>query len=455
MITSAPAFCAGPSSFVNDTTYHAAADHSAFAQKRDSSRSLDWTLVGCLCLLLAFGPLAFGAVQEWAVCTLEVGAAVCMIIWAAGKLVSGRLDLRRSALFLPIVLFAALVGLQLVSGRTAYWFITWRTALMWSAYGMIFFVTTQALYRTAQIRIFAFFFVAFGFLVALFSIVQQFTWNGNLYWVMPNRQAGWVYGPYVDHAHYAGLMEMLVPIPLVFAMMSCWHKLLRVLFGFAAVLMASTIFFSQSLGGIVAFGAQLVFLAIIVGVRQHSRRQLLLLIVMTALLALWLLMLSPGGISETMVRLQDPLGKAGGSDRVRIVKDSLRMIATRPALGWGLGTFPLVYPSFRTFYTNFFVNAAHNDYIQIAVETGIAGFALVCCFIVMFYRVSLQRIANWRTDIRSAATLAAIVGVTGILIHSLSDFNLQIAANAALFFALTAVATGNFHRRVAINTFDH
>jgi hypothetical protein len=50
--------------------------------------------------------------------------------------------------------------------------------------------------------------------------------------------------------------------------------------------------------------------------------------------------------------------------------------------------------------------------------------------------------------------LAAIVGVTGILIHSLSDFNLQIPANAALFFALTAVATGNFPRRTEINTLD-
>jgi O-antigen ligase len=224
-------------------------------------------------------------------------------------------------------------------------------------------------------------------------------------------------------------------------MMSRWQQPQRVLFGFVALILASTIFLSQSLGGIVAFGVQIIFLAIIIGVRQRSRRQLLLLLVIAALLALWLMMLSPGGISDRIVRLQDPLGKAGGSNRVQIVKDSVRMIAARPVLGWGLGTFPVVYPSFRSFYTDFFVNAAHNDYVQIAVETGIAGFALVCGSIVMFYRVALQRVANWRTDLRSAMTLAAIVGVTGIFIHSLSDFNLQIPANAALFFALAALAT--------------
>jgi len=29
------------------------------------------------------------------------------------------------------------------------------------------------------------------------------------------RSGGWIYGPYVNHNHYAGLMEMLVPIPLI------------------------------------------------------------------------------------------------------------------------------------------------------------------------------------------------------------------------------------------------
>ena len=29
---------------------------------------------------------------------------------------------------------------------------------------------------------------------------------------------GWIYGPYVNHNHYAGLMEMLVPIPLVLSL---------------------------------------------------------------------------------------------------------------------------------------------------------------------------------------------------------------------------------------------
>ncbi|HMK23399.1 MAG TPA: hypothetical protein VK466_13780 [Terriglobales bacterium] len=33
--------------------------------------------------------------------------------------------------------------------------------------------------------------------------------------------------------------------------------------------------------------------------------------------------------------------------------------------------FLIAYPQFRSFYTSFFINEAHNDYLQILVETGL------------------------------------------------------------------------------------
>jgi len=437
-------------SFLKARHYLVAADsHRVFETERQPIRVLDGVLVAWLCVLLAFGPLAFGAVQDWAICTLEVGAAFCVILWAVRELARGRLELHRNPLFLPIVLFTALVGVQLLAGLTASWYFTWQSGLLWAAYGMIFFVTTQCMRRTVWITTFALFLTAFGFLVALFAIVQQFTGNGNLYWVVPNRYSGWVYGPYVDHAHYAGLMEMLVPIPLVLAMMNHWQRAQRVLFAFAALLMASTIFLSKSLGGIVAFAAQMIVLAIVAALRERSRGQVLMLFLMAVLLTVWLSVLSPGGISERIAPLYDPLGKAAAGDRLLILKDSLKMVAARPVLGWGLGTFPMVYPSYRSFYTNFFVNQAHNDYAQTAVETGLVGFAIACGFVGLFYRASLRRIERWRTDVRAAVRLAAIIGVTGILVHSFSDFNLHIPANAALFFALAALASGDSNDHMA------
>jgi O-antigen ligase len=113
------------------------------------------------------------------------------------------------------------------------------------------------------------------------------------------------------------------------------------------------------------------------------------------------------------------------------------MIRARPLLGWGLDTFVTVYPQFRSFPTTKLVNAAHNDYLQLLVETGLAGFALMLWFVIETFRSALS---EQSAGMKQRARLAAMIGCTGILVHSLSDFNLHIPANAALFYVLCAIA---------------
>jgi O-antigen ligase len=134
-----------------------------------------------------------------------------------------------------------------------------------------------------------------------------------------------------------------------------------------------------------------------------------------------------------------------GGTRLSIDRDCLRMLLKKPFLGWGLGTFPIVYPEFRSFYTTFFVNQAHNDYLQLLVETGLAGFAIALWFLALLFRGAARKLKDFtKSDgtetATGALTLAALLGCVGILVHSLFDFNLQIPANAALFYVLCAIA---------------
>lgn len=407
-------------------------------------------LVAGICAVLGFGPLAFGVVQPWSLCVLEVSSAFLLVIWAAREASQGRFSITPNPLYVPAALFAGLVLIQLLFHLTVYWYATWSKGLLWAAYAILLFLVSQGLNRTVWITAFGFFCAGYGFLLALFAIIQQFTWNGRIYWVIANRQGGWVYGPYVNHAHYAGLMEMLVPIPLIFAITDRLRRPVRAFFLFAAIVMSSSIFLSQSLGGIIAFAAQLVVLTTILLRNKRSYREILLLGLICLVLTTWLIWVRPVGLMERLTRLLNPIADAGTTGRIAIVKDSLKMISQRPLLGWGLGTFPHVYPSFRSFFTNFWVNEAHNDFVQLLVECGIAGFALGVTFLFLMCRTAIRHARHWRSDSRSSMVLAAFIGCVGLLVHSLFDFNLQIPANAAFFFALAALATaggnGSKHR---------
>jgi O-antigen ligase len=86
------------------------------------------------------------------------------------------------------------------------------------------------------------------------------------------------------------------------------------------------------------------------------------------------------------------------------------------------------------------VNHAHNDYLQLLVETGLAGFSIAVWFMVLVFRKGAGKLKNWTESATGAVTVAALLGVVGILVHSFIDFNLQIPANAALFYVLCAIA---------------
>jgi O-antigen ligase len=246
----------------------------------------------------------------------------------------------------------------------------------------------------------------------------------------------------VNHNHYAGLMELLVPIPLVLALTRLPEDRERIAAGIAAAVMVGTIFLSGSRGGMLAIGFELAVLAVIL---LGEKKRMRVVVGMVAFGVVLVGMLTWLGGRELTARVSsitsESRAEISGGMRSSIDRDALQMFRSKPVLGWGLGTFPTVYPQFRSFYTNFFVNEAHNDYLQLLVETGILGFATMIWFLVVLYRRAVPKIGSWMTDVNGAVTLACMLGLSGILVHSFVDFNLQIPANAALFYVFCIIAT--------------
>jgi O-antigen ligase len=393
-------------------------------------------------ILLLFGPLAFGAVEPWSIFVLEAGAALLLLTWVIRQAISGELSIIVNPIFAPMLVFILLIGLQLASGHTAYRYQTVSSALLYCAYGILCFLVIQVMRRTPQVQAATVMFTVYGFLMATFALVQSLSATTKLYWIRTPRGGGWIYGPYVNHNHYAGLMEMLAPIPLIFALTHHARGLRKAFAGLAAALMAASIFLSGSRGGMLALVAEMAVLATVVAWQKQGRRKVALALAVLLVAGVSLLVWLGGGeLSQRLASIHsETRTELNGGTRLDIDRDALKMFARKPLLGWGLGVFPTVYPQFRSFYTNFFINEAHNDYLQLLVEMGGLGFAAMLWFIFTVYRKALKKLPNWMDDTNGAIGLAAMLGVTGIMVHGFVDFNLQIPANASIFYALCALA---------------
>jgi len=387
--------------------------------------------------LLGFASLAFGAVEPWAIFVLECGVTLLVVLWLVSQAKLGELRISGNPLFAPIAVFALLIAVQILAGRSAYRYQTIHQGMLYCAYGLLCFLVMQCLRKTSQVNFLAYAATVYGFGLAVFAIFQNLSSSDQLYWFVTPSSGGWIYGPYVNHNHYAGLMEMLIPVPLVSSLTYLVQKQQKMLALGAAAIMASTIFLSGSRGGMIAFAVQMTILGIFLIKRKKSRA--LAFALAGFLVALVGLVIWIGGseLGDRVISIRSETNtEISGGTRLAIVRDAWKMWKARPLMGWGLGNFPEAYPQYRSFYTNLFVNQAHNDYMQLLVEMGALGFVVMLWFLVTMYYRAASKLGNWASNINGALTLAAMLGCSGILVHSLVDFNLQIPANAAFFYVL-------------------
>jgi O-antigen ligase len=111
-----------------------------------------------------------------------------------------------------------------------------------------------------------------------------------------------------------------------------------------------------------------------------------------------------------------------------------------PLTGSGGGSFYGIFPNFQAPNLVGFHVHAHNDYLEFAAELGIPATLVLIAFAMLAlysaYLVQRQR----RTALYKGAGFAVIMTIAWAAIHSTTDFNLQIPANALTFVVILSMA---------------
>jgi len=294
------------------------------------------------------------------------------------------------------------------------------------------------------------------------------------------------FGSFANHNHFAGYMELLMPLPLALVITRAANRDSRLFYLFAATMMAVAAIASLSRGGMISLTAQIVFIALMsvrkdktpgragAGTRRQRNMQaphvagdfstsasprlrVSAALHSAAMIALIIAAIAAGicwtgpervldRVAQTEMVSDDPKAETFFESRGWIWRDTLAMISANPVFGVGLGAYETAYPRYsKDDVTNkagasYRVDRAHNDYLQVLADCGSVGGVIVLWFIVSLFRAVA---AGARSDnpLSRAFAIGGGAGLFGMLTHSFFDFNLQLPSNALLFLLLAAVVT--------------
>jgi O-antigen ligase len=392
-----------------------------------------------ICALVVFAVAAHGSVEDWARAVFETGAALLLLAWALWIYFTQEEQIVFSPLLPPLAAFSLVVCCQWIFHRTASSYNTRMELLLVLSDLILLFLAVQAFRTLQDWRGFVWFGMVFGFLTCIFSILQHLTFNGKLYWFREMHYGGIPFGPYVNRNHFAGFVELILPLALVPLVLGRVRRERWPVVGLFAVVPIGALFLSVSRGGIVSFGVELAILALVMIRQRTAGKQLFAgaaVLLMALLLVSWL------GVGQLLQRFSSFQSlEATSGKRASMRRDTWQIFLQHPIAGTGLGTLQIVYPPYESLYDGKIVNHTHNDYLEALAETGILGG--ICCawFLGVLFSESLKRLRQGNNSFAGTLQLSGLVACAGFLVHSLVDFNLHIPSNAFLFFLMAHLAT--------------
>ncbi len=438
----------------------------------ESSSLLSSVIFFLLCLIPVFSTVLFGAVDNTTWIIISIFWVAIVLLWLAEAWKGRGFLFSPSALQIPM-LGLLLIGLvQLLPLRAvdagALLSVPVSQALSLDPYSTRFFIVKLVVYIVFFAACLAFInnerrfkkavllVVIFGSLMAFFGILQRLANPDGIYGMRETPQSI-PFGPFVNQHHFAGFMQMTggVTLGLLFGKKTERDK--KILLAIAVVIMGVATVLTSSRGGLLGFVSVLVFVTLLsllsgrwsgekksttAGSAGIQRNFALAAGGFTLIVLIFGVALLIGG-NDALLR---GIGAANtdadiSSGRAHFWPIALKIFLENPILGAGFDAFGAAFTRFDTWNGVLRVEQAHNEYLQILADAGLAGFMCIAAFIFLLFRKGLTNVSGAAGGFPRDAAAGALAGCFGILIHSFFDFPLRTPSNAFVFLLICAIAT--------------
>ncbi len=417
----------------------------------DEERWDDWlerAILGLVIGALGFAVLAFGGVRIQDFLIVEALVAAAAFVWLIRIWTVRSHRLLWTPACWGVLAFAGWAAWRTSEADVAY--VAWGELLRILTYTALFFIVVNNLHRQSIAQGLTWFMVGLATLLCFYG-AWQFASSSNTVWGL-DRGEGYSHrasGSYVCPNHFAGLLEMLIPVALAIVVAGRIKPVGRILLGYSALAMLAGLALTLSRGGWVAGAAGMIF--VLVALARHRDYR------WSALIAL-ALFLTVGGAAamrtrslQQRLRAADDFNPQARNTRPMIWTAAIAMWRDHPWLGVGPAHFSERFKQYRTHWAYAEPERAHNDYLDCLADWGVAGAAILGTTWILLAVGGLRTLRQVRRDpgnieakrsSRYAFVLGTLCGLGALLVHSFTDFNFHIPANALVAVTLLALLTG-------------
>ncbi len=406
---------------------------------------IEWGVLGVVLAILCYGPLALGAVRMREFLVLQGLTVVAIGLWVARFWVNRSHRIQWPPICWAVVAFVIYALIRYHQADVEY--VARLELIRIIIYAFLFFIILNNLHRQETVQILVWAVLCLGMLVALYALFQFLTGTDRVWtFVKPAQYHGRGSGTYICPNHLAGLLEMLLPIALAGVFLSRSGHVTRVFYGYVAFVLLAGILASVSRGGWISTGlALIVFFGLLL--RYSGYRKPVLVTLLLVALATFFFVRHTERAQQRFNRAFTPGQLDAAMIRPHLWGATYQMWRDHFWVGVGPAHFDVRFRGYRPDDVQTRPCWAHNDYLNALADWGAVGGAIIA---VALACLGVGALKTWKyvhrgkTDFevkrsdRAAHVFGVSIGLLALLIHSVTDFNMQIPGNAILAVALMA-----------------
>ncbi|MDH5716852.1 MAG: O-antigen ligase family protein [Spirochaetia bacterium] len=439
-------------------------------------------------ILIIFAPLAIGCVHIWAYSLLEISIYILLIFWLYYLITNGKslyLEKYISYIYISTSAFLILLIFQVIPLPLS--IIEYLSPKAYLLYTKVFSENTEKMYFTISlypyasknelmkfVAYFAIFFLIIQeiqsrkriqkIIMAIFivAVIEAFL---GIYALFTNN---WIFekffnsiqgssGTYVNRNHLSGLLGMTLPLGISYLIynfisfnstaINMKQKIIEFINSKdgtknTVVLILVLILFmgiiaTKSRMGIFSALASILFIAGF-WITQGKKKQAALVIYIIFIAALLTLWISIEPLTERYSKSIENFNYL----RAILWEKTWDLFIDFKYFGAGFGTYEHLFRHYvpeESIARILFVNHAHNDYLEFLASGGIIlNLPIAMAFVIFNYSI-IKKLSKTKSNFTKSFTSGGLASIVYILLHSITDFNMQIPANAFIFSVILAI----------------